>query len=398
MLDLSEYTVLDLSWLLPGPFGTRHLSDLGMEIIKIEEPTNGDYARWLDPKVKDTGLSHLFHTVNRNKKSVAIDLSTDEGTAAFLELAANADVVFEQFRPGVVERLGVDYESIRSVNEDIVYCSLTGYGRNGPYSGRVNHDINWGAVAGLLDKTKSRDSDLPTQPGFPVGDMAGGMAAAFGIVIGLLNRELGNGGQYFDISMTDVIFSMGTGQEWEATYKNSDQEIPEEYMRTPVDLRHPCHAVYPTADGEYVTVAAVEEKFWNELLDSLDREDLREYQYARGERGHYAYSELASEFEKRTHEEWADRLSDEVPVAPVNRYHEAFKHEQIQARDMVKKVDIGDETITQTGFPMQTSSGVDGRQSRAPLLGEHSREVLSSVLSTDDIDWLIESDVVKVPE
>lgn len=398
MLDFSEYTVLDLSWLLPGPFGTRLLGDMGMDVIKIEEPETGDYARWLDPKVEETGLSRLFHTVNRNKKSIAIDLTTDEGAAAFLELAAEADVVFEQFRPGVVERLGVGYETVREVNDDIVYCSLTGYGQDGPFSQRVGHDINWAGIAGLLAKTKPRDSETPTQPGYPVGDMVGGMAAAFSIVTGLLHRELGNGSEYFDISMTDVIFSMSTGQEWEATYRDGDRDIPEEYMRAPVDLQHPCHAVYPTADGEYVTIAAIEEKFWQRLLDTLGREDLSEYQFARGERAEYAYSELEATFEERSREQWEELLSDEIPFAAVNNYQEAFTHEQIQARDMVEQITVGEETLAQVGFPLQTESGVPGHMSRAPMLGEHSREVLGDVLDESELDRLVEDGIVATPD
>jgi crotonobetainyl-CoA:carnitine CoA-transferase CaiB-like acyl-CoA transferase len=274
-----------------------------MEVVKIEQPGEGDYARWIPPEVGDTGFSHLFHTVNRGKKSVVVDLGSDEGRDAFLELATEADVVFEQFRPGVTDRLGVNYGDVTAVNEDIVYCSLSGYGQDGPYNDRVGHDINYAAIAGLLDKTSSRDSDMPAQPGYPAGDMGGGLVAAFAIITGLLERELGGGGQYLDVSMTDVILSMATGQEWVADRKLDGESIPDDLREPPVDLVHPNHAIYETADGKYVTVAAVEEKFWADLLDELNREDLLEYHYARGEEGEYATAELQAEFAKRTREE-----------------------------------------------------------------------------------------------
>jgi crotonobetainyl-CoA:carnitine CoA-transferase CaiB-like acyl-CoA transferase len=390
-MDLSDFTLLDLSWLLPGPYGTMLLGDMGMEVIKIERPGEGDYARWIDPKVGDTGLSHVFHTVNRNKKSVAIDLSTNDGRAAFLELAAEADAVFEQFRPGVVDKLDVGYEDVREVNEDIVYCSLTGYGQTGPYSDRVGHDINYAAIAGLLDKTRSFDGSYPAQPGYPVGDMAGGMFAAFAICMGLLNRAAGNGGQYLDVAMTDVILSMATGQEWAATIEGED---PDEHHVPPEDLVHPAHNVYRTQDGEFVTIACVEEKFWERLLEELDRTDLRDYQFERGEDGEYATAELQEEFATRTRAEWEDLFSDEVPFAPVNRFEEIFDHPQVRARNMLRHEEIGAETVAQLGVPLQTSGVVDHRRRGAPELGEHTRPVLEEVLPAMEIDRLSRDGVI----
>ena len=394
-MDLSDYTVLDLSWLLPGPYGTMLLSDLGMEVVKIEQPGEGDYARWIPPEVGDTGFSHLFHTVNRGKKSVVVDLGSDEGRDAFLELATEADVVFEQFRPGVTDGLGVNYGDVTAVNEDIVYCSLSGYGQDGPYSDRVGHDINYAAIAGLLDKTSSRESDMPAQPGYPVGDMGGGLVAAFAIITGLLERELGGGGQYLDVSMTDVILSMATGQEWVADRKLDGESIPEDLREPPVDLVHPNHAIYETADGEYVTIAAVEEKFWSDLLDELDREDLLEYHYARGEEGEYATAELQAEFAKRTREEWEGALGDEIPFAPVNEFHEVLEHPQIRAREMVKKTSIEGKDITQLGIPMKSSNDIEETLEPGPRLGEHTRAVFERVLSREKVDRLLEAEAIR---
>jgi crotonobetainyl-CoA:carnitine CoA-transferase CaiB-like acyl-CoA transferase len=398
MIDLSEYKMLDLSWLLPGPYGTRLLADLGMDVIKIESPDGGDYARFQGPLVEETGMSELFHTANRNKRSVALDLDTERGQSLFMDLASEADVVVEQFRPGVVNKLGVNYEAVTEVNEDIVYCSLSGYGQTGPYSGRVGHDINYAGLAGLMNKTKARGTEVPTQPGFPIGDMAGGLATAFCVITGLLNREIGNGGGYFDISMTDVIFSMATGQEWAVKNKKDKAQSSPEYNFPPAELTHPSHTVYPTADEGYLTVAAVEEKFWSRLLKVLGREDLEDYQFAQGERARYAYEELEDEFRTKTRDEWDNILSDEVPVAPVNTLEEAFEHPQIQTRDLVDSVQIGDEQYDQIDFPINTEAEIPGRTARAPHLGEHSKQVLTNIIDESEFKNLVERGITYLPE
>ena len=390
-MDLSDYAVLDLTWLLPGPYGTMLLGDMGAEVVKIEEPTRGDYARWLEPEIEPTDSGALFHAVNRNKKSVTLDLKSDAGREAFLELAAEADVIFEQFRPGVVDRLGIGYEDVREVNEEIVYCSLSGYGQDGPYSDRVGHDINYVGLAGLLRDTVSKDGEYPAVPAYQIGDKVGGMFCAFAIVSALLDREAGNGGQYLDVSMTDVVASLGTGQSWRAFMR---EELPEA-ERSPAGMNAPCYDVYETKDGEYVTIAAREEKFWEQLLEELGREDLSEYAFARGEDGEYARAELQSEFEKRTREEWEERLSDETMFALVNRFHEVYEHPQIRAREMVREMDVGDgESFEYVGFPAKSSRGIEDMRSPAPEFGEHTEEVLSRVLSEERLAELREDDAV----
>jgi len=390
-MDLSDYTVLDLTWLLPGPYGTMLLADMGTEVIKVEEPSRGDYARWLEPTVEPTDSGALFHAVNRNKKSVTIDLKADAGREAFLDLAAEADVVFEQFRPGVVDRLGIGYEDVREVNEGIVYCLLSGYGQDGPYSDRVGHDINYVGIAGLLRDTVSKDGSVPTVPAYQIADKVGGMFCAFTIVSALLDREAGNGGQYLDVSMTDVVTSLGTGQSWRAFMR---EQLPEE-ERSPAGMNAPCYDVYETEDGEYVTIAAREEKFWNQLLEELGREDLEEYAFARGEDAEYAREELQSEFAKRTRDEWEEYLSDGTMFAPVNEFHEVFDHPQVRARGMVGEMDVGEgESFSYVGFPAKSSIDIEDMRSPAPEFGEHTREVLSRVCSAERLAKLEDNSVV----
>ena len=390
-MNLEEYTVLDLTWLLPGPYGTMLLADMGAEVIKIEEPTRGDYARWIEPEVEPTDSGALYHSVNRNKKSVTLDLKDEAGLEAFFELAAEADVVFEQFRPGVVDRLGIGYEDVREVNQEIVYCSLSGYGQDGPYSDRVGHDINYVGLSGLLGETVSKDGTFPAVPAYQIGDKAGGMFSAFMIVSALLDREAGNGGQYLDVSMTDVVTSFSTGQSWRAFMSEA---LPEE-ERSPAAMEAPCYNVYRTKDGKHVSIAPREEKFWERLLEELGREDLLEYQFATGEEAEYAAEELQSEFEKRTREEWEEHLSEEAMFAPVNEFEETFEHPQLQARGMVDEMDVGGgETFSYVGFPAKSSKGIDDMRSPAPEFGEHTEEVLSRVLSEEELAALEADDVV----
>ncbi len=390
-MNLEDYTVLDLTWLLPGPYGTMLLADMGAEVIKIEEPTRGDYARWLEPQVEPTDSGALFHSVNRNKKSVTLDLKSDAGHDAFLELVAEADVVFEQFRPGVVDRLGIGYKDLKEVNDEIVYCSLSGYGQDGPYRDRVGHDINYVGLSGLLGETVSKDGTFPAVPAYQIGDKAGGMFSAFMIVSALLNREAGNGGQYLDVSMTDVVTSFSTGQSWRAFMPEA---IPES-ERSPAAMEAPCYHVYRTKDDKYVSIAPREEKFWEQLLKELDREDLMEYQFATGEDAEYASEELQSEFETRTRDEWEEYLSEEAMFAPVNEFDEVFEHPQLRAREMVGEMDVGDgETFSYVGFPAKSSSEIDDMRTPAPEFGEHTDEVLSRVLSEERLAELKEDDVV----
>jgi crotonobetainyl-CoA:carnitine CoA-transferase CaiB-like acyl-CoA transferase len=389
-MDLSDYTILDLTWLLPGPYGSMLLADMGAEVIKIEEPERGDYARWLVPTVEPTEYSGLYHSVNRNKKSVTIDLKSEEGREVFLDLATKADVIFEQFRPGVVDRLGIGYEDIREENEDIVYVSLTGYGQDGPYGDRVGHDLNYAGVAGLLSETVSKDGEFPAIPSYPIGDMVGGMFSSLMIVSALLSRESGTSGQYIDVSMTDVVASLGSGWVWRETM---GEKVPEDEQSLS-DLINPCYDIYETKDGGYITVAAQEEKFWDRLLEELDREDLSYYQYARGGEAAYAREELQSEFLERTQDEWMAYLSEETMTAPVNEFGEMLDHPQIRAREMVIEQDVGDDTFSSLGFPAKCSTEINDTREMAPQFGEHTREVLSRVLSEEQLDELERDQVI----
>lgn len=392
---LDGVRVLDLTRLLPGPYATQLLGDLGAEVIKIEEPTVGDYYREEEPKLDD-GDSRIFAMLNRNKKSVALDLKDTHGKAAFMQLVETADVVVEGFRPGVVERLGVDYESAREHNETIVYCSLSGYGHDGPYEQWAGHDINYIGIGGLLDMTGSPD-ETPVVPGLPVADFAGGMATAFATMVGLFRAVTTGTGSYFDLAMTDVIVS------WLTLYApfvfDDDTRVPDRGGTLPAG-KYPCYGVYETADGEHVTLGAMEYKFWTATCEELGLDEFAnpDDHFPEGDRSEEIHEAVAAAFAARTRDEWLERLNPtEIPVAPVNDITEVWNDPQVRHREMVPSIP-NDEMISMVNTPIRPADGDDYVHTTHPDLGEHSRSVLAAIVDDEVLEALFETGVTTEPE
>lgn len=380
---LSNVTVIDLTRLLPGPYGTQLLGDLGAEVIKVEEPGVGDYLRSLGSE-PDNSMSHYFAMLNRNKKSVTLDLKTDQGRDVFLELAEEADVVVESFRPGVVERLGVDYETVQKQRRDIVYCSLSGYGQTGPYSQLSGHDINYVGVAGILGLNRPKDGP-PFAPGTTISDLAAGTFLALSAMAALH----GDDGEYIDISMTDVATT------WTLPYVHrlfaERSEPPRERTR---HQRYPSYGVYRASDGEYVAIGAIEEQFWTNLCEALDLEEHVEHHQSPDEAvREVIHTDLQDAFRTRPSDKWVAYLRDyDVPVSPVNDIEAILTDDHIQDRGVI--VDH-DELGTQFRFPVRFADDLDEFRRRAPTLGEHTDEVLSRVgRSEEDIEMLHERGVL----
>jgi alpha-methylacyl-CoA racemase len=371
-MRLDGVQVLDMSQLLPGPYATQMLADAGADVIKVEDTNAGDYARGLPPYT-DSGVGAIFDAVNRGKRSVALDLKSKQGREAFLNLAAEADVVFEQFRPGVVQRLGVDYESVREVNEDVIYCSLTGFGQDGPHSDRVGHDLNYVGMAGLLDMTREDEDSKPQMPGYPIGDMAGGLFAAFSIVGALLSRELGNSnGEYVDVAITDVVTSFSQAVAHEAL--SGDDPRPGD---TALTGGFPWYDTYETKDGNYITIGAVEPKFWSTFCNEVNRPDLKDAHMSQDPADLAdTREELESLFAERTREEWEDALGDvEATVAPVRTPAEAFGSENTEVRELLDY--SGD--VPRVAFPAKSTAEPNEATGSPPSHGEHTGEVLDAV-------------------
>ncbi|OAQ53424.1 hypothetical protein HTG_08060 [Natrinema mahii] len=369
-MQLDSVRILDLSRLLPGPYATQLLADAGADVIKVEDTDAGDYARYTPPTTeRDVGA--LFDGVNRGKRSVALDLKSGAGREAFYDLVADADVVFEQFRPGVADRLEIDYETLVAYNEELVYCSLSGYGGTGPYAQRAGHDLNYVGVAGLLDMTREDEAMAPQLPGYQIGDLGGGLFAAFSIVGGLLSRELGNGGEYVDVAMTDVVASFSQAISHEAL--TGDDPRPGETVLTG---GVPWYDVYETADGRYLTLAALEPKFWTAFCEEVGREDLTDLHGTDDPAELEAVrEELEALFATRTRDAWLAELSDETMTGPVCTPAEALEHPQLEARGLVERPD---DAPPRVGFPALGSNAPEGRDESVPGHGEHTDELLAA--------------------
>lgn len=381
---LSDIRVLDLTRLLPGPYGTQLLADLGATVTKIEEPDTGDYLRELttDQGTGPRGMSYFFEYLNAGKESVAIDLKTVAGRDVFYQLVEHADVVTESFRPGVVDRLGVDYETLSAINEDLVYCSLSGYGQTGPYSDRSGHDINYLAVSGILSLTGPKDGP-PVVPGTLIADLAAGTFLAVSILGALVDGT----GEYIDLSMTDVVTT------WTIPYMHEyfATETAPSRGRTPHQL-HPAYNVYATGDDEFLAIGCLEEHFWVNLCEALDLEAyIDDHLTSDEQRRAEIRAELEATFRERTRDEWIELLAGhDVPVAPVNELNEVPSDAQIAARDIV----VG-EALQRFRFPALFGGDVGIAGTHAPKLGEDTADFLQAVgLSAEKITDLASRDVI----
>jgi alpha-methylacyl-CoA racemase len=388
---LEGIRVLDLSRLLPGPYCSMMLGDLGAEIIKVEEPSRGDPTRYSPPLVR--GQSAVFAQVNRNKKSIAIDLKNPEGRDIFLRLAASADLVLEQFRPGVVDRLGIGYRAVSEVNPRIVYCSLSGFGQDGPHQNRSGHDLNYLALAGVLGLTTD-ERGTPVIPGIQVADLAGGMIAGFAMLAALFARSRTGRGQYVDVSMFDVMLSM---LPIPAAHQFAGRalDVADKYA---LSGAYPFYSVYETSDAGFMTLGALEPKFWTNFCRAVGREDLASRQYDEGDRRDNLFEEVRAIFKSRTRDEWVKLMRDaDCCCEPVLSLGEAFQHPQTRAREMIRESRGAGASITdQLGFAYRLSETPPRESRPAPALGEHTAELLASVgISEDQRRRLIEAGVVR---
>ncbi len=380
-MRLDDVCALDLTRLLPGPYATQLLADCGADVIKIEDPDTGDYARNLPPQT-DSGVGAVFAAVNRGKRSVTLDLKSDAGRDALYRLIAQADVLLESFRPGVPERLGIDYETVGEHNPELVYCSLTGYGREGPHRDRAGHDLNYVGLAGLLDMTRASPDEAPRIPGYPIADVAGGLTAAFGVVAALLSRELGDDtGTHLDLSLSDAALSFSQVVTLPAAI--GDDPRPGE---TPLTGALPWYDVYETADGRYVTFAALERKFWTAFCRAVDRPDLESTHGTDDPAERAAVrEELEGLFASRTREEWVALDDPEIPLEPVLTPREALEHPQYEARGTVRR-----EAPPGIESPVDADGTPD--RSALPGHGEHTAEVLAEFgFADEEIDRLLDA-------
>jgi crotonobetainyl-CoA:carnitine CoA-transferase CaiB-like acyl-CoA transferase len=367
---LDGIRILDMAWFGPGPFCATLLGDLGAEIIKIHEPypeRRGGLIMYAFPEAPD-------FPGQRNCKTMGLDLKAESGRGIFYELARTADVVFESYRPGVVKRLKVDYDTLKEINPGIVYTSLSGYGQDGPYRDFVGHDLNYISIAGLLGLTGPPDGP-PVIPGTLVADFAGGgMAAAIGILAALMAREKTGKGQFVDVSMTDGIVELLF--LWIAPYMNYG--IESKRGETIFTGKYPWYNVYETKDGKYISVAAFETWFYANLCQLLGREDFVEYQFDEGPKQDEMFRYFKQTFMTKTRDEWVEILrSKDTCVAPVNSIDEVVNDPHLLARGMIRELPhptMG--TVKQVGSMLKLSDSPFEARNWATRFGQHTDEIM----------------------
>jgi len=369
MMALEGIRVLDMSRLAPGPYCTMLLGDLGADVIVVEEPPG--VGRRFDAGMSERGMA--FNALGRNKRSIGLNLKDDAAREAFLRLADNADVVVEGFRPGVVKRLGVDYEAVSRRNPRIVYCSLSGYGQTGPYAGLVGHDINYISLGGALGMI-GWPGQPPSIPMNIIADFAGGgLYAAFAILAAIIAREKTGRGQYVDMAMSDGVTSlmaMMVGQYFGAAHVH----------RPGQDLLNgaaPFYNVYETADGKWLSIGCLEPWFWQELCQALGCEEFVPHQNDR-EKFPEMFDFLRRKFREKSRDEWFEELRQrDICVAPVYSLDEVFADPHVQARGMIAEVQHPQfGTVRQVGVGPKLSVTPGSVRTTAPKRGEHTEEVL----------------------
>lgn len=378
-MPLHDIRVLDLSRLLPGPYCTMMLADFGAEVIKIEEPIIGDYARHLEPMLDEN--SAFFHQVNRNKKSVCLDLKTGTDKNHFLQLVEQSDVVVESFRPGTMEKLGLDYDTLKKINPGIIYCAITGYGQTGPDNQLAGHDLNYISQTGLLDLF-GKKGEAPTVPATQIADIGGGaMPAVIGILLAILEKNTSGQGQFVDISMTDgalswlpILFS-----EYAATGENLERG------GQALSGAKANYNVYQTKDERYLAVAAMEPKFWEVFCETIGETDLT-FKINAPQAEQAAMKQTIQQIiREKTLEEWSAIFADkEACVSAVLTFDEVTEHPQLQARDMFTSFEQpSSEQHKQLGIPIKLSQTPGTIENPAPKHGEHTEEILKNLIGAD---------------
>ncbi len=371
---LDGLLVLDFTRLLPGPFATQLLANLGAEVIKIEDPGLGDYMRTVPPTIQ--GVSYPYLMVNRGKRSLAVDLKTKDGREILYKLVRKADILVEQFRPGVMKKLGVDYATLAKRNPKLIYCSFSGYGQTGPAKDLPGHDITFEAHAGILGVSGDHDGH-PAIPGVPMADLASGFNAAMSILAALRTRDHTKKGEFIDVSIFDTAVSLMVLNI--ARYLATGEEpVAGEALLTG---RFPFYKLYQAADGGWLAVATVESKFWNRMCELLGAPGLQYAQFTdEGEKARIVKT-LEARFRTKTKAEWEALFAAEsLPIVGVKTVADVVRDPQVKARELLPVVDIPNLWKMQVlAHPAKHSVSTTRTPARSPEKGEDTDEVLASL-------------------
>ncbi|WP_319523816.1 CaiB/BaiF CoA-transferase family protein [uncultured Desulfosarcina sp.] len=356
---LSGITVIDLSRLLPGPYCTMLLADHGARVIAVEDPRYRESGEFVAP-------------VYRNKRHMTLNLKSDTGREIFFKLVKNADVVVQGFRPGVVKRLGVDYASVCRTNPEIVYCSITGYGQTGSMKHAAGHDVNYLSHAGLLDLMGEKNRP-PAIPGIQVADLVGGgMNGALGILMALFHRERTGHGQHIDISMTDGMLGLLPAVQFFQALFGTEQTRGDTFLAH----RYACYNTYATADGRYLAVGTVENRFWQNLCDCIGKPEYGPLQYDEARREEIV-AFLRSTFKSKSLDQWEREFEGlDVCVSPVRTVAEALGDPLFAQREMIREMEGGAAAL---GIPVKLGETPGRIDSAPPAFGEHTDRVLGEL-------------------
>ena len=391
---LDGIRVLDLSRLLPGPYASAILVNFGAEVIKIEKPGEGDYAREGQPQINGKGA--VFETINRGKKSVSLDLKDDAGKEAFRALAKKADIVIDGFRPGVMEQLGLGYKTLRRLNPKLIYAALTGYGQDGVYTQLAGHDLNYIALGGVLELVGEAGSS-PSMPGLQIADVAAGsLPTVIGILLALQARNASGKGQMVDVAMLDGVLGLLPVQIADYTATKRKPKRGNERLFG----RYACYNVYPVRNGRYLALGALEPKFWKNLCKVLEREDMIEDQYAEGDRQQVLMAELTRIFQKKEVSDWMEIFENEdVCISEVRDIANAVQDEHLRQREMIVPTRTkGGGAYEQLGVFPKLSDTPGTIRGDSPERGEHTREILLSLgYSEERIAELLASNIAEEP-
>lgn len=365
---LEGVRVLDLTAMLPGAICTQFLADLGADVTKIEPPGAGEAARG----PAGTPPGGIFHVTNRNKRSVAVDLKSEEGVARVRGLVARSQVLVESFRPGVLARLGLGWEDARALNPALVYCSITGYGQHGPLAHKAGHDINYQCMAGIVGQN-AIDGSRPSPGAVPVADLGGGaLTSAVGILAALFDAQRTGEGRHVDIAMADAAMALNVAALSSKMIFGGRDPVP---GRDILSGGVPCYMTYRTADDRHLAVGAIEPKFWQAFCATIGRPNLVARGWDMGPGRDAAVAEVAAVIATRPLADWVEAFAEvDACVSPVLTLAESLEHENARARGMAIEVSGGGATTTQYALPIRMTGFDFAVRLPPPRLGEHDDE------------------------
>lgn len=399
MKPLNGVKVIDLTHMLAGPYAGMVLADLGAEVVKVEPLGSGEMTRGLlknDPNYSFKNFGAYFLTLNRNKKSVSIDLKNKKGLEVFYDLVRSADVVLNNFSAGVVSKLKIDFENLSSINPKIITCSITGFGETGPHSTRPAYDQIVQAYSGGMSIT-GKDAKSPTRAGIPIGDLGSGLYGVVGILSALYSREKTQKGQHIDLSLLDVQISLLTYMATMQTLSGIDPE--------PIGNAHFVHVPYnsfTTSDG-FVVIAVITDEFWQSLKSVVNVGSLDDSKFDssidRLKNQAFIEGELNKVLSTQTSDHWIDKLNKaKVPCAPINKFSDALNDEQVKHRNMIVEVEHPDGGfVKMPGNPVKMSYTNEESYSSPPHLGTNTREILKnwSKYQDDEIEILENEKIIQ---